>query len=279
MRKSHFTNDIWKSLLAVAIMATCAKAQDSGRADTAAAIEWQTSYQRASDEANREGKPILVKISATWCGPCRQMKQLTFADSRVVNLVRSDFVALSIDADEQPDLVSGFSVEAFPTTIIVAPDRKILKKMKGFQSADSLMATLTSLAKDLPASRSVSSSTDSISALEPANAFKFGFEGYCLVSLLEETKVRRGSAEFVAEHRGQTVCFQSDEQRQKFLADPEKYWPVADGQCLVSSREGSFAGPGDPRMAVTWRGRIWMFSDREHQRRFIQTPRYYANEM
>jgi YHS domain-containing protein len=141
------------------------------------------------------------------------------------------------------------------------------------------LSALTTLCKTQATTRTTTPSSDVVSALEPANAVKFGFDGYCLVSLLEETRVRKGSSKFVAEHRGQTVCFQTEEHLQRFLADPEKYWPVADGQCLVSSREGSFAFQGDPRMAVTWRGRIWMFSDRERQRRFIQTPSYYANEM
>jgi YHS domain-containing protein len=206
------------------------------------------------------------------------MKQLTFTDSRVVEMVQSDFVPLTIDADEHPELVTGFRVEAYPTTFVVAPDFTILKRMSGFQSAGDLVGTLKSLAKSKISSKT---ECDAVSALAPANVVKFGFgfDGYCLVSLLEESRVLRGSAEFVAEHRGQTICFQSDEQRQKFLQNPEKYWPVANGQCLVSSREGSSAGPGDPRMAVTWRGRIWMFSDRQRQRRFIQSPFYYANEM
>ena len=54
---------------------------------------------------------------------------------------------------------------------------------------------------------------------------------------------------------------------------------MANGQCLVSSRESGSTGKGDPRMAVTWRGRIWLFSDRERQQRFIQTPHYYINEL
>ena len=269
----------WMSLLAITLAKSGVEAQENGVVESGPSINWRTSYQQAEEESNKEGKLLLVKVSATWCGPCRQMKQLTFADSRVVDLVRTDFVPLAIDADEQPDLVAGFHVEAYPTTIVVGPDRAVLKRMKGFQSADSLLSTLTSVTKTQPAARSISNYGDAASALEPVNAIKLAFDGYCLVSLLEETRVRKGSSEFVAEHRGQTVCFQSEEHRQRFLAEPEKYWPVADGQCLVGSREGSYVGRGDPRMAVTWRGRIWLFSDRQRQRRFIQTPSYYANEM
>jgi thiol-disulfide isomerase/thioredoxin len=279
MQKLRFEHALWSGLLTVVFAAGTATAQDDSGAEKVSSIDWRTCYRLAADQAAREGKPILVKVGATWCGPCRQMKQLTFADSRVIELVRSDFVALSIDADEHPELVTGFRVEAYPTTIIVAPDLTILKRMAGFQSATDLVAILSSHSRTQPGVSPEAAAGDVISALEPANAVKFGFDGYCLVSLLEENRVRKGVSEFTAEHRGQTICFQSDDNRQRFLADPEKYWPVANGQCLVSSREGTLSGPGDPRMAVTWRGRIWLFSDRQRQRRFIQTPLYYVNDL
>ena len=298
MQKLWCRNALLSSLLAVALAVIPAEAQDAGGSTTVRSIEWRTSYRRAADEANRDGKRLLISITASWCGPCRQMKQFTFSDSRVVDLVQSNFVALKIDADEHPELVTGFGVEAYPTTFIVDPDLTILKRMGGFQSAGSLLDTLNSLSntvQSVPLTQSTQSSlaakkelatgdkevatSEIASALEPANTILFGFDGYCLVSLLEESRVCRGSAEFTAEHRGQAICFSTYENLQCFLADPEKYWPVADGQCLVSSRGGAFAGQGDPRMAVTWRGRIWLFSDRESQQRFIQAPLLYVNAL
>jgi thiol-disulfide isomerase/thioredoxin len=275
MQTFRFDHALCKSLVLVALAVGTARADDDGGTDAAPSIDWQTSYREAADDAARDGKPLIVRITATWCRPCQQMKQLTFTDSRVVSLVKSSFVPLLIDADAHPDLVSGFKVEAYPTTLVVSSDLNIVKRMTGFQSADSLLGSLLPLAKFQPPT----SSGDEVSALIPENGIKYAFDGYCLVSLLEETRIRKGSPEFVAVHLGQIICFQSEEQREKFLQEPEKYWPVANGQCLVSSREGSTTGPGDIRLAVTWRGRIWLFSDRERQRRFIRTPFYYANEM
>ena len=275
---SH-ANALWSSLLSVALMGTLAQAQDYQGFERVRAIDWRSSYRQAVDEANRDGKPLVVCVTASWCGPCRQMKQLTFTDSRVIDIVQDHFVPYMIDADEHPELVTGFGIEAYPTTMVVAPDLSILKRLPGFQSPSDLANVMNSLVRTSPSSRTSSDCDEPASALAVANAVTFGFDGYCLVSILEESRVQRGSAEFVAEHRGQLICFQSDVHRQKFLSNPEKYWPVANGQCLVSSREGTDTGKGDPRMAVTWRGRIWLFSDRERQQRFIQMPLYYVNEL
>lgn len=279
MRKTRFEQVLLAALVTMGVGIVSANAEDSTGSAAAKSIEWETSYRLATEEAARTGKPMLVRITATWCGPCRQMKQLTFADSRVVDLVGSSFIPLLIDADDQPDLVTGFQVEAFPTTLVVAADLTILNRLKGFQSAESLISKLLPISGAQSETGAPTAPDEVVSAIAPANAVKFAFDGYCLVSLLEETRVRKGLPEFSAEHRGQTVCFETDEHRQRFLDDPEKYWPVANGQCLVSSREGTTAGKGDPRMAVTWRGRIWLFSDRQRQKRFIQTPHYYAQEM
>jgi thiol-disulfide isomerase/thioredoxin len=280
MRMLCLKHTPWKVLLILVTAACPALAEDVGGGDSGPSIEWKKSYRQVVDEAERDGKLILVGVTASWCGPCRQLKQLTFKDARVAEIVNSAFVALSIDADEHPDLVSGFRVESYPTVVVMSPDRTIHKRMAGFQSAETMAATLSSLAKSQTPSRDTTAFDEVVSALEPANGIKFSFGGFCLVTLLEETRARKGSSDFIAEHRGQVICFQSEEHRQRFLQDPDKFWPVADGQCLVSSRDGSgsMAGMGDPRMAVTWRGRIWMFADRDHQRRFIQAPFYYSGK-
>ena len=277
MRSTQIAQALCQSLLLIAAFNATSIAQDAGSGESTRSIPWVTGYQAATEQSTKEGKPVLVRVTATWCGPCQQMKQLTYTDARVISLVNANFVPLLIDADQQPELVASFKVEAYPTTIVMAPDLSISKRLTGYQSADSLISALLPLAK-MGAGDS-DSDGEAVSALEPENGVKYAFGGYCLVSLLEETRVRRGSAEFTAVHRDQLICFQSDEQRQKFLQDPEKYWPVANGQCLVSSREGEASRKGDPRMAVTWRGRIWLFTNRERQKRFIQSPSYYANEL
>src|SRR5690349_10671551 len=106
--------------LALALVATVSAGFAARGSETdepeASRLAWQRSYKQAAEEARQRRRPILVKVTATWCGPCRQMQKLTFMDERVRRRLRRDFVLLELDADEQSELVKDFRVEAYPTT-------------------------------------------------------------------------------------------------------------------------------------------------------------------
>jgi YHS domain-containing protein/thioredoxin-related protein len=242
-------------------------------------LAWRRNYKQAAEEACLRRRPILIRITASWCGPCRQMQQLTFTDERVRRRLRRDFVLLELDADEHPKLVADFRVQAYPTTLVVSPELKVVKRMTGFQSAGDLVSVLELVRmKDEQQEIAASDDQEAVSALTVANA-QLGFRGFCLASLLDDNKLRQGDASITAEHKGQTISFHSEAHRQRFLSNPERYWPVANGQCLVSSRNHGAIASGDPRVGVIWRGRLWFFSDREMQQRFIQMPHQYATGM
>jgi YHS domain-containing protein len=202
------------------------------------------------------------------------MEQLTFKDQQVAQYVDSAYVPLIIDADKHSDLVSAFHITAYPTTLVVSPELKITKRFTGFQSASSLLPELERLVQKQFASMD---EIVAVSATSPVNTTPFAFEGFCLVSILEDTKLRRGTPEFVTTYKDQQICFHSEAHLKKFQENPLKYWPVANGKCLVSEREEQQESIGDPRVGVTWRGRLWLFSDREHQQRFIRSPRKYMS--
>ena len=274
------TGSLVLSLVAT-VAGTLAAGETAGTDEPLAAqLAWRRSYKQAADEARQRSRPILIKITATWCGPCRQMHQLTFTDERVRRRLRRDFVLLELDADEHSQLVADFRVEAYPTTLVVSPELQIVKRMTGFQSAGDLVSTLELVRnKDAPDEGLDIADSDAVSALATANTRQLAFGGFCLASLLDDNRLRRGDDQLTAEYKGQTISFHSDEHRQRFLADPERYWPAANGQCLVSSQETGLAASGDPRVGVIWRGKLWFFSDREMQQRFIRTPHQYAGSL
>ncbi len=106
-------------------------------------IHWNSSIRRAVDQAARENRPILVQVTAPWCPHCERMKEVTWRDPEVVNLINERYVAIEVNADEQREFVQKMGIQSLPTTLIVNPDLQVLDRRQGFQSADQMLRALS----------------------------------------------------------------------------------------------------------------------------------------
>ena len=182
--------------LALSFVATVAGALAAGEptgtdGNAATQLTWRRSYKQAAEEARLRRRPILVAITATWCAPCRQMHQVTFTDERVRRRLRRDFVLLALDADQHPELVAGFKVQSYPTTLVVSPELKIVNRVAGFQSANDLVTVLEStrmkVTDDKP---TVIDDSDAVSALDALVARQSAVDRMERISRLDDRQRR-----------------------------------------------------------------------------------------
>ena len=110
---------------------------------------WQTDFEKAKTEAKTENKFILLNFSGSdWCGPCIRLHKeifddetfLKYADEHLV-LVNADFPRLkknmlSKEQQKQNDALADIynSDGAFPLTLLLDADGKVIKKWDGFPS-------------------------------------------------------------------------------------------------------------------------------------------------
>lgn len=106
-------------------------------------ISWQSNLQRAVDEAKRAGLPLLIQVSAEWCPHCVRMERETYTDPQLTSIISQQYVAVSVDADDQREFIQQMGIQSFPTTLVVAPDLRILNRLQGFQSAGQIMQALS----------------------------------------------------------------------------------------------------------------------------------------
>ena len=146
----------------------------------AAPLAWQTDYREALQDSASRRLPVLVVFGARWCRYCRKMQAETFANPAVTARLADQFIPLYIDADAQGELVEKFKVSALPTVVIISPERMIVDRCSGFQSAAQLEKRLacykTTVAKPAlrqPA-RSAVESRGPPTTLEAAEAFSRG---------------------------------------------------------------------------------------------------------
>ena len=100
----------------------------------ARAVEWQTDYDKASTNAAKAGRFMLLDFCGSdWCGWCMKLdkevfNQKDFADYAKTNLIciRLDFPRqkkLSPKLKEQnTTLAKKYEVKGFPTVVMLSPD-------------------------------------------------------------------------------------------------------------------------------------------------------------
>ena len=86
-------------------------------------------------------------------------------------------------------------------------------------------------------------------------------DGYCPVSLVEQRKWIRGRPDYRTVHDGCEYRFASQDDRQRFLAEPVAYVPVLRGYDVTEYVDAHKLVPGRRGFGVTYRRRIYLFKD------------------
>jgi len=89
-------------------------------------ITWLPWSADAFARAAREGKPVLLSITAAWCQACHEMDRTTYADPEIAALVRDRFVAVRVDTDRRPDINERYNLGGWPTTAFLTADGEII---------------------------------------------------------------------------------------------------------------------------------------------------------
>ena len=121
--------------------------------------EWNEGYELSK----KEGKKIMVFAQADWCHICKRMKDKTFSDEGVINLLSQDFIAIKLTVDEEATyiidnselstkelvkkLFSGQQV-GIPTVFFMDNEFKKIKK-EGFNLPDDFTPIVKKYAKRL----------------------------------------------------------------------------------------------------------------------------------
>lgn len=110
-------------------------------------IPWRTDFASASAEAKRTGKPMLLDFSATWCGPCQDMRRTTWSDRQVAQDL-AGYVPVQIDLDHNPALAQRFSVSAIPHLDLIEPNGQVIASTEGEMNPDEFRAWLAAAHSD-----------------------------------------------------------------------------------------------------------------------------------
>ena len=131
----------------VAVVAALALAAIIGWLMTRRAGEVRATAPETADKVDTrdlglsDSGPTVLHFSATWCGPCKQVR-------RVVDQVCADLGDVShveIDMDDNPDAAKRLSVLSLPTTFVFDAHGRQRYRTAGVPRADDLRSALTPL--------------------------------------------------------------------------------------------------------------------------------------
>lgn len=140
---------LWKGLVIGLMLATCAGAEEPKRTS---GVEWVNHYGRARRLSHQTNRPVLLFLSTDGCVHCTRMQNGALQDQRVVTHLRDEFVPAAIKVTGDSSLARDLNVTIYPTTVIIAPDGKILDYVRGYVTPEELSPRLANAVRAVPTS-------------------------------------------------------------------------------------------------------------------------------
>jgi len=118
-------------------------------AQAATPIQWHKEWNDAVfAQATREHKFVILDLHAVWCHWCHVMDDTTYRDAQVRKLLGKNYIAVSIDADNAPDLTSRYGEWGWPATIVLAADGTEIVKRRGYIPPAQMASLLQAIVAD-----------------------------------------------------------------------------------------------------------------------------------
>ena len=101
-------------------------------------VDWINSYRTARKKGTAQERPVFLFVTSEGCSYCKKMERESLKDKTVIKKLRTNFVPARLKLDPESQLARDLKVTMFPTTVIIAPDGKIVDYVRGYMSDEKL---------------------------------------------------------------------------------------------------------------------------------------------
>ena len=163
-----------------------------------------------------------------------------------------------------------------PVSGVMTPERSDL--LPGVHRADSIQSSAPgNVASGVePAAYAATESPGTATVGDQLAVPPVALGGYCPVELGTNGRWAHGDLRWTVVYKGLIYRLSGDRQRREFLADPERFAPVASGADRVLLVDEQRRVTGRPEFCAIYKGRLYMFSSATCQSRFNDAPNRYA---
>ncbi len=101
----------------------------------------QGTWDEALQLAKKEGKPIFLDISASWCGPCKMLKAKTFPNEEVGKFYNANFINVAVDGEkgEGVELARKYRIKGYPSLIYIDKKGQLIAQTAGYRNPKELI--------------------------------------------------------------------------------------------------------------------------------------------
>jgi uncharacterized protein len=111
-------------------------------------IQWRPWSDSIFEQAKQQGRFVLLDLGTGWCHWCHVMEEVTYTDPAVVDLIRSHYLAIRVDADSRPDLANRYEDYGWPATIVFNSDGSEIVKRQGYIPPKPMASMLQAIIDD-----------------------------------------------------------------------------------------------------------------------------------
>lgn len=117
-------------------------------ADQPKKIKWLQSYDKGLQAADTPKRPVLLYFEAPWCGWCRQMENIVWSQSEIIQQLE-DYVCIKIDVTKNRKTAFAYGVSSLPRMVILNNYREIVGDWLGYRDAEQMSQLLLEIRNNL----------------------------------------------------------------------------------------------------------------------------------
>lgn len=127
-------------LIAVLVYGNTSNGDSEAKNETGIAFH-KGSWDEALQLAKKEGKPIFLDISASWCGPCKMLKARTFPNREVGEFYNASFINVAVDGEkgEGVELARKYGIKGYPSLIYIDKNGQLIAQTAGYRNPKQLI--------------------------------------------------------------------------------------------------------------------------------------------
>lgn len=98
-------------------------------------------WQQTLEKAKKENKLVFLDLYASWCGPCKVLKSITFPDAEVGQFFNANFINYAVDAEKGIglELAGKYKLTAYPTLLFIDGNGNLVAKTIGYHTPEQLV--------------------------------------------------------------------------------------------------------------------------------------------